>query len=95
MERTRLFLQTLQQVLPAVHDQASAMRAARQISQTNSEYLYCEDYYDLNLYMNSESIPCDWQALRRHTARIVEAGYYGSVNLADILIKVEFDFMNE
>lgn len=95
MERTRLFLQTLQRELPAVHDQASAMRAARQITQTNSEYLYCEDYYDLNLYMNSESIPCDWQALRRHTARIVEAGYYGSVNLADILIKIEFHFMHE
>ena len=95
MERTRLFLQTLQRELPAVHDQASAMRAARQISQTNSEYLYCEDYYDLNLYINSESIPCDWQALRRHTARIVEAGYYGSVNLADILIKIEFHFIHE
>ena len=94
-ERTRLFLQTLQQELPAVQDQASAMHAARQISKINNEYLYCEDYYDLNLYKNSATIPCDWQALRRHTARIVAAGYYGSVNLADILIKVEFDFMNE
>ncbi len=94
-ERTRLFIQTLQQVLPAVHDQASAMRAARQISKTHNEYLYCEDYYDLYLYMNSAAIPCDWQALRQHTARIVKDGYYGSVDLADILIKIEFHFMHE
>ena len=90
-ERTRLFIQTLQQELPAVQDQASAMRVARQISKTNNEYLYSEDYYDLNLYKNSSTTPCDWQALRQHTTRIVEAGYYGSVDLADILIKVQFE----
>lgn len=92
-QRTQQFVQLLEQELPLVTNQATAMAAARSIAQCCHEFLYLDDFYDFHEYNNSAEIPCDWQALRTHVQRIVKAGYYGSVDLADILIKVEFHFL--
>lgn len=92
-QRTQQFVQLLEQELPLVNNQATAMAAARRIAQCCHEFLYLEDFYDFHEYNNSAEIPCDWQALRTHIQRIVKADYYGSVDLADILIKVEFHFL--
>ncbi|MBE6418211.1 MAG: hypothetical protein E7033_07080 [Akkermansiaceae bacterium] len=92
-QRTQQFVQLLEQELPLVNNQATAMAAARSIAQCCHEFLYLDDFYDFHEYNNSAEIPCDWQALRTHVQRIVKADYYGSVDLADILIKVEFHFL--
>ena len=76
-----------------MNNQATAMAAARSIAQCCHEFIYLDDFYDFHEYNNSAEIPCDWQALRTHVQRIVKADYYGSVDLADILIKVEFHFL--
>lgn len=92
-QRTQQFVQLLEQELPLVNNQATAMAAARSIAQCCHEFLYLDDFYDFHEYNNSAEIPCDWQALRTHVQRIVKEDYYGSVDLADILIKVEFHFL--
>ena len=44
LQRAQRFMQTLQQELPHVHDQASAMQAARRIRQENQDLFYFRDY---------------------------------------------------
>lgn len=93
LQRAQRFMQTLQQELPHVNDQDSAMQAARRIRKENQDFFFFRDYYDF--YSLQNDLQYDRQGMRQYIRRLVDADYFGSVDLADFIIKVEYHLIYE
>lgn len=80
--RVRLdYVRLLGQLLPGITDQASAMAAARKLSATDAWF----SSHILLLQREDIRKQVDTLPIRRHLKRITNAGFFGSVDLADIL----------
>lgn len=80
--RTLAYVQVLQQELPRVHDRASALALAKTLYRLNGEQVYSH----INLLKPDKyNAPIDTMPIRRQLQRIKESGYYGAVDLANIL----------
>ena len=75
------YVRLLEQLLPGITDRASAMAAARKLSATDawfSSHIRLLQREDIRKQV--DTLP-----IRRHLKRITNAGFFGSVDLADIL----------
>ena len=72
----------LQQELPRVHDRASALALAKKLYRLGGAQVY--SHIDL-LKPNPYNAPIDTLPIRRQLQRIKNAGYYGAIDLANIL----------
>lgn len=79
---TLRYVQMLQQELPRVHDRASALALAKKLYRLGGAQVY--SHIDL-LKPNPYNAPIDTLSIRRHLQRIKNAGYYGAIDLANIL----------
>ena len=75
------YVRLLGQLLPGITDQASAMAAARKLSATDAWF----SSHILLLQREDIRKQVDTLPIRRHLKRITNAGFFGSVDLADIL----------
>lgn len=81
-KRTLRYVQMLQQELPRVHDRASALALAKKLYRLGGAQVY--SHIDL-LKPNPYNAPIDTLPIRRQLQRIKNAGYYGAIDLANIL----------
>lgn len=79
---TLRYVQMLQQELPRVHDRASALALAKKLYRLGGANIY--SHIDL-LKPNPYNAPIDTLSIRRQLQRIKNAGYYGAIDLANIL----------
>lgn len=79
---TLRYVQMLQQELPRVHDRASALALAKKLYRLGGAQVY--SHIDL-LKPNPYNVPIDTLPIRRQLQRIKNAGYYGAIDLANIL----------
>lgn len=79
---TLRYVQMLQQELPRVHDRASALALAKTLYRLGGAQVY--SHIDL-LKPNPYNAPIDTLPIRRQLQRIKNAGYYGAIDLANIL----------
>lgn len=79
---TLRYVQMLQQELPRVHDRASALALAKKLYRLGGAQVY--SHIDL-LKPNPYNAPIDTLPIRRQLQRIKNAGYYGAIDLANIL----------
>lgn len=79
---TSRYVQMLQQELPRVHDRASALALAKKLYRLGGAQVY--SHIDL-LKPNPCNAPIDTLPIRRQLQRIKNAGYYGAIDLANIL----------
>lgn len=79
---TLRYVQMLQQELPRVHDRASALALAKKLYRLGGAQVY--SHIDL-LKPNPYNAPIDTLSIRRQLQRIKNAGYYGAIDLANIL----------
>ena len=75
------YVRLLGQLLPGITDQASAMAAARKLSAADAWF----SSHILLLQREDIRKQVDTLPIRRHLKRITNAGFFGSVDLADIL----------
>ena len=80
--RRKQYIQALLRLLPGVNNQASATAAARKLYQLGGGNIFSHEEL---LHEAARSQKMDTAA--RHLRRIREAGFYGSVDLAEILIE--------
>ena len=79
-ERTD-YVRLLEQLLPSIRDQATAMAAARKLSA-------CDMNICSHISLLQREDICkqvDTLPIRRHLKRVTTAGFFGSADLADIL----------
>lgn len=76
------YVQVLQEELPRVHDRASALALAKKLYRLGGANIY--SHIDL-LKPNPYNAPIDTLPIRRQLQRIKNAGYYGAIDLANIL----------
>lgn len=79
---TLRYVQMLQQELPRVHDRTSALALAKKLYRLGGAQVY--SHIDL-LKPNPYNAPIDTLPIRRQLQRIKNAGYYGAIDLANIL----------
>lgn len=79
---TLRYVQVLQEELPRVHDRASALALAKKLYRLGGAQVY--SHIDL-LKPNPYNAPIDTLPIRRQLQRIKNAGYYGAIDLANIL----------
>lgn len=76
------YVQVLQEELPRVHDRASALALAKTLYRLGGAQVY--SHIDL-LKPNPYNAPIDTLPIRRQLQRIKNVGYYGAIDLANIL----------